>query len=62
MFVKDTYERQFAYEEHTACDKHGIVLGVEATAGNVSDSVAWDVAYDHKQKRETDLPQFSQNL
>ena len=40
--VKGAHERQFAYEAHTACDKHGIVLGVEVTAGNVSDSVAWD--------------------
>ena len=46
MFVKGTHERQFAYEAHTACDKHGIVLGVEITAGNVSDSVAWDAVYD----------------
>ena len=46
MFVKGAHERQFAYEAHTACDKHGIVLGVEVTAGNVSDSVAWDAVYD----------------
>ena len=46
MFVKGTHEWQFAYEAHTACDKHGIVLGVEVTAGNVSDSVAWDAVYD----------------
>lgn len=46
MFVKGTHERQFAYEAHTACDKHGIVLGMEITAGNVSDSVAWDAVYD----------------
>ena len=42
MFVKGAHERQFAYEAHTACDKHGFVLGVEVTAGNVSDSAAWD--------------------
>ena len=46
MFVKGAHERQFAYEAHTACDKHGFVLGVEVTAGNVSDSVAWDAVYD----------------
>ena len=28
MFVKGEHERQFAYEAHTACDKHGFVLGV----------------------------------
>jgi hypothetical protein len=46
MFVKGEHERQFAYEAHTACDKHGFVLGVEVTAGNVHDSVAWDTVYD----------------
>ena len=30
MFVKGEHERQFAYEAHTACDKHGFVLGVES--------------------------------
>ena len=46
MFVKGEHERQFAYEAHTACDKKGFVLGVEVTAGNVHDSVAWDKVYD----------------
>ena len=46
MFVKGEHERQFAYEAHTACDKKGFVLGVEVTAGNVHDSVAWDNLYD----------------
>nr|AFN84587.1 transposase [uncultured bacterium scaffold00056] len=46
MFVKGEHERQFAYEAHTACDRHGMVLGVTVTAGNVHDSVAWDTVYD----------------
>ena len=46
MFVKGEHERQFAYEAHTACDSRGFVLGVEVTAGNVHDSVAWDKVYD----------------
>ena len=46
MFVKGEHERQFAYEAHTACDKSGFVLGVEVTAGNVHDSVAFDQLYD----------------
>ena len=46
MFVKGEHERQFAYEAHTACDRHGFVLGVEVTAGNIHDSVAWDKLYD----------------
>ena len=47
MFVKGEHERQFAYEAHTACDRHGFVLGVEVTAGNIHDSVAWDKLYDN---------------
>ena len=53
MFVKGEHERQFAYEAHTDCDNRGFVLGVEVTAGNVHDSVAWDKLYDavtHKHK------------
>ena len=46
MFVKGEHERQFAYEAHTACDKRGFILGVEVTAGNVHDSVAWDKVYE----------------
>ena len=46
MFVKGEHERQFAYEAHTACDSRGFILGVEVTAGNVHDSVAWDKVYD----------------
>ena len=46
MFVKGEHERQFAYEAHTACDSRGFILGVEVTAGNVHDSVAWDKLYD----------------
>ena len=46
LFVKGEHERQFAYEAHTVCDKSWFVLGVEVTAGNVHDSVAWDAVYD----------------
>lgn len=46
MFIKGEHERQFAYEAHTACDKRGMILAVEVTAGNVHDSVAWDAVYD----------------
>ena len=45
MFVKGEHERQFAYKAHTACDRHGFVMGVEVTAGNVHDSIAWDKVY-----------------
>jgi Transposase and inactivated derivatives len=46
MFVKGEHERQFAFEAHTVCDKKGIILDAEVTAGNVHDSVAWDSVYD----------------
>ena len=51
MFVKGEHERQFAYEAHTACDRKGFVLGVEVTAGNIHDSVAWDKLYEQITKR-----------
>lgn len=46
LFVKGDHKQQFAYEAHTACDKNGYVVGVEVTAGNVHDSVAFDDVYD----------------
>jgi transposase len=46
MFVKGEHERQFAYEAHTVCERHGIILDVEVTAGHIHDSVAWDAVYD----------------
>ena len=46
VFHKGEHETQFAYEAHTACDKHGFVLGYEITAGNVHDSIAFDGVYD----------------
>lgn len=55
MFVKGEHERQFAYEAHTACDKHGFVLGVQVTAGNIHDSVAWDDLYTTITKRFNDI-------
>ncbi|HWP52331.1 MAG TPA: IS1182 family transposase [Clostridia bacterium] len=51
MFVKGEHERQFAYEAHPVCGRHGFVLGVEVTAGNVHDSVAWDSIYDRVSKK-----------
>ena len=54
MFVKGEHERQFAYEAHTACDRHGMVLDVEITAGNIHDSVAWDSVYDKVTERFQD--------
>ena len=45
---------EFAYEAHTICEKHGIVLDVEVTAGNVHDSLVFDPLYDRvRQKFDT---------
>ena len=46
LFVKGDHKKQMAYEAHTACDVHGVVLAVEVTPGNVHDSVAFDDVYD----------------
>ena len=46
LFVKREHKRQFAYEAHTACDKHGFVLETVVTPGNIHDSVAFDEVYD----------------
>ena len=46
LFVKGDHKRQFAYEAHTACDRHGFVLETVITPGNVHDSVAFDEVYD----------------
>ncbi len=46
MFVKGDHKQQFAYEAHTVCNKHGIVLECVITPGNVHDSVAFDEVYD----------------
>ena len=41
-----TQKNVFAYEAHTACDKHNFVLDVHVTPGNVHDSTAFDALYD----------------
>ena len=46
LFVKGEHKKQFAYEAHTACDKHGFILETVVTPGNVHDSVAFDEVYD----------------
>ena len=51
LFVKGNHKRQFAYEAHTACDKHGFVLETVVTPGNVHDSVAFDEVYDKVTER-----------
>ena len=46
VFHKGEHKKRFAYEAHTACDKHNFILGVHVTPGNVHDSVAFDSLYD----------------
>ena len=51
LFVKGDHKRQMAYEAHAACDKHGFVVEVVVTPGNVHDSVAFDKVYDKVTER-----------
>lgn len=51
FLIKCNHKRQFAYEAHTACDKHGFILEVVVTPGNVHDSVAFDGVYDKVTER-----------
>ena len=47
VFHKGEHKKVFAYEAHTACDKHNFILGVHVTPGNIHDSVAFDSLYDN---------------
>jgi hypothetical protein len=51
LFQKGEHKKCFAYEAHTACDKHNFILDVEVTPGNVHDSVAFDRVYDKVTER-----------
>ena len=51
LFQKGEHKKCFAYEAHTACDKHNFVLDVEVTPGNVHDSVTFDAVYDKVTER-----------
>jgi transposase len=46
VFHKGEHKDCFAYEAHTACDRHGFILGVEVTPGNMHDSIAFDKVYE----------------
>ena len=46
VFHKGEHKKVFAYEAHTACDKHNFILGVHVTPGNIHESVAFDSLYD----------------
>lgn len=41
MFVKGEHERQFAYVDQVACDKHGWILGFDVNPGNMHDAKAF---------------------
>ena len=58
LFVKGDHKKQLAYEAHTACDVHGIVLAVEVTPGNIHDSVAFDDVYDKVVEQFPDVHAF----
>ena len=46
VFHKGEHKKCFAYEAHTMCEKHGYVLEVEVTPGNVHDSVVFDTVFE----------------
>lgn len=46
VFHKGEHRKCYAYEAHTACDKHGYILDTVVTPGNVHDSRAFDALYD----------------
>ena len=58
LFVKGDHKKQLAYEAHTACDVHGVVLAVEVTPGNVHDSAAFDDVYDQVVEQFPDVHAF----
>ena len=58
LFVKGDHKKQLAYEAHTACDVHGVVLAVEVTPGNIHDSVAFDDVYDQVVEQFPDVHAF----
>lgn len=58
LFVKGDHKKQMAYEAHTACDVHGVVLEVEVTPGNVHDSVPFDDVYDRVVEKFPDVRTF----
>jgi Transposase and inactivated derivatives len=51
LFVKNEKERVFAYSFHTACDRHGFVLGVHVTPAHVHDSQVFDELTDQVTQR-----------
>ena len=58
LFVKGDHKKQMAYESHTVCDVHGVVLEVEVTPGNVHDSVPFDDVYDRIVEKFPDVHTF----
>lgn len=48
MFVKGEHERQFAYVDQVACDRHGGILAFEVNPGNMHDSKAFLPFFEHK--------------
>lgn len=50
MFVKGEHERQFAYVDQVACDKHGWILGFDVNPGNMHDSKAFLPFFENKLK------------
>lgn len=55
IFHKGEHKKCLAYEAHTACDKHGYIMEVDVTAGNVHDSKAFDPLYEKLVKNHPEI-------
>ena len=49
---------QFVYKAHTACDKHGYILGCVVMPGNIHDSIALDPLYETVTERFPEIKEF----
>lgn len=57
VLYKSEKEKCFAYSFHTACDRHGFILGIEVTPANVHDSTMLQTVLEQV-KKNVSKPQF----
>jgi transposase len=55
VFHKGEHKKVFAYGANVACDKHGYVLDLEVTAGNLHDSVVFPGLYRRLKERYNEI-------
>ena len=58
VFHKGKHKKCFAYNALTACDKHGYILDVTISPGNINDSTAFDGLYDRLIRRFPEITHF----